>query len=215
MPLDRVDRFEHPVVLVRIVKQPRRHATTLERHYTDVCDIEFTIEQGKLWMLQTRIGKRSPQAALRIAVEMAEDDEFPLSRLEAVERVAGHLADPPLIPAERDEDAISAAVGLGASPGVAVGAIVTTPEAAVVTAGAGTDVILVRRETSPDDVHGMARAAGILTTTGGLANPAVATFETGAATALAVLALALPLLALLLVVFLVSRAVRLVARRRR
>ena len=72
----------------------RTYSTTLERHYADVCDIEFTIEEGRLWMLQTRIGKRSPQAALRIAVEMAEDDDFPLSKAEAVERVARYLADP-------------------------------------------------------------------------------------------------------------------------
>ncbi len=150
----------------------RGYAEYLERHYADVCDIEFTIEQGKLWMLQTRIGKRSPQAALRIAVEMAEDEEFPLDRAQAVARVAGHLSDPPLAPAERSEDAIAVASGLGASPGVAVGEIVTTPEDAVVMAEAGKTVVLVRRETSPDDVHGMAKAAGILTTTGGLASHA-------------------------------------------
>ncbi len=150
----------------------RGYADRLERHYTDVCDIEFTIEQGKLWMLQTRIGKRSPQAALRIAVEMAEDPDFPLDRVAAVGRVVGHLADPPLAPAERSGDATAVATGLGASPGVAVGDIATTPEDAVTMAEAGSTVVLVRRETSPDDVHGMAKAAGILTTTGGLASHA-------------------------------------------
>ncbi len=148
------------------------YSDTLERYYTDVCDIEFTIEQGRLWMLQTRIGKRSPQAALRIAVEMAEDDGFPLSKADAVVRVARHLADPPLAPTQRNSEAPIAAVGLGASPGVASGEIVTTPEQAVVMAEAGKTVLLVRSETSPDDVHGMARAAGILTTTGGLASHA-------------------------------------------
>ncbi|MDJ0923199.1 MAG: pyruvate, phosphate dikinase [Acidimicrobiia bacterium] len=156
----------------KIAAELRAYAAMLERHYSDVCDIEFTIEQGRLWMLQTRIGKRSPQAALRIAVEMAEDDEFPLDRAEAVARVAHHLADPPVAPAERTADAVAAAVGLGASPGIAVGEIATTPEAAVIMAEAGKDVLLVRRETSPDDVHGMARSAGILTTTGGLASHA-------------------------------------------
>jgi pyruvate,orthophosphate dikinase len=150
----------------------RKYSEVLERHYADVCDIEFTIEQGRLWMLQTRIGKRSPQAALRIAVEMAQDEGFPLTKAEAVDRVARYLADPPLAPAERNSDAPVAAVGLGASPGLASGEIVTTPEAAVVMAEAGKTVILVRSETSPDDVHGMARAAGILTTTGGLASHA-------------------------------------------
>ena len=69
--------------------------TRLERHYADLCDIEFTIEDGRLWMLQVRVGKRSPQAALRMAVDMAEDESFPLSRAEAVERVSSLLADPP------------------------------------------------------------------------------------------------------------------------
>ena len=73
----------------------RDHAARLERHYADLCDIEFTIEDGRLWMLQVRVGKRSPQAALRMAVDMAEDASFPLSRAEAVERVSSLLADPP------------------------------------------------------------------------------------------------------------------------
>jgi len=150
----------------------RRCADLLEHHYADVCDIEFTIEQGRLWLLQTRIGKRSPQAALRIAVEMAEDDDFPLSRAEAVGRVVHHLADPPMTTGERTLDAPVVATGLGASPGLASGEIATTPDAAVVMAEEGRSVILVRRETSPDDVHGMAKAAGILTSTGGLASHA-------------------------------------------
>jgi pyruvate,orthophosphate dikinase len=155
-----------------IAGELRRYGDLLERHYTDVCDIEFTIEQGRLWLLQTRIGKRSPQAAVRIAVEMAEADGFPLTRVEAVERVKRHLADPPTMIGARTVDVPVVANGLGASPGLVFGEIATTPEAAVVMAEEGRSVILVRRETSPDDVHGMAKAVGILTSTGGLASHA-------------------------------------------
>jgi pyruvate,orthophosphate dikinase len=151
----------------------RAHADRLERHFRDVCDIEFTIEDGRLWFLQVRVGKRSPQAALRIAVDMAQDPDFPLTRAEAVERVRPLLGDPPRIAASLQADAgPPLATGLGASPGVVSGPIVTTPDAAVAAAEAGTPAILVRAETSPDDVHGMARAAGILTARGGLASHA-------------------------------------------
>ena len=78
-----------------VAAELRDHAARLERHYADLCDIEFTIEDARLWMLQVRVGKRSPQAALRIAVDMAEDEAFPVSRALAVERVAPLLADPP------------------------------------------------------------------------------------------------------------------------
>ena len=152
-------------------RELRRYAEALERHYADLCDIEFTIERGRLWMLQVRVGKRSPQAALRMAVDMAETDGFPLSREDAVRRVAHLLANPPTITTER-EDAIALATGLPASPGVASGGIVTRPEAAVAAASEGRSVILVRAETSPDDVHGMANSAGILTSSGGLASHA-------------------------------------------
>lgn len=148
------------------------YADLLEHHYADVCDIEFTIEQRRLWMLQTRIGKLSPQAALRIAVDMAEDEDFPLSRRQAVERVAHHLKNPPEVPGETRRRAPVVAVGLGASPGLASGEIATAPDAAVAMAEEGRSVIMVRRETSPDDVHGMARAAGILTSVGGLTSHA-------------------------------------------
>jgi pyruvate,orthophosphate dikinase len=158
--------------LPAVAEELNGYCDVLERHYTDVCDIEFTIEQTKLWMLQVRIGKRTPQAALRIAVEMAEDDEFPLSRREAVQRVAQHLVDPPTTTAENSIEAPLVASALGASPGLATGQIATTPDDVVAMADAGHSVILVRRETSPDDVHGMARAAGILTATGGLASHA-------------------------------------------
>ena len=153
-------------------RELRDYAMRLERHHADLCDVEFTIEHGRLWMLQCRVGKRSPQAALRIAVDMAEDPTFPLTRAEAVRRVAGILANPPMITTERDRTAPVIATGLPASPGIACGEIVLTPEAAVAAAIAGRPVILVRAETSPDDVHGMARAQGILTSCGGLASHA-------------------------------------------
>jgi pyruvate,orthophosphate dikinase len=158
--------------LPSVADELRTHADRLERHYADLCDIEFTIEEGRLWMLQVRVGKRSPQAALRIAVDMAEDETFPLSRADAVERVASLLTDPPTVSSARLSDAPALAIGLPASPGVASGPIVTSPEAATAAAEAGRAVILVRAETSPDDVHGMARAAGILTSHGGLASHA-------------------------------------------
>ena len=148
------------------------YAVRLERHHRDLCDIEFTIEHGRLWMLQCRVGKRSPQAALRIAVEMAEDPAFPLTRAEAVRRVAAFLADPPMVTVERDRGAPVLATGLPASPGIACGEIATTPDGAVAVAEAGRPVILVRAETSPDDVHGMSRSVGILTSCGGLASHA-------------------------------------------
>ena len=155
-----------------VAEELQGYANVLEHYYADVCDIEFTIEQGRLWLLQNRIGKRSPQAALRIAVEMAEDADFPLSRSQAVERVARHLVDPPTETVERGADARVVASGLGASPGVVSGAIATTPDGAVKMAESGEEVILIRRETSPDDVHGMVKAVGVLTTTGGLTSHA-------------------------------------------
>ncbi len=150
----------------------RDYARRLERHYADLCDIEFTIEDGRLWMLQVRVGKRSPQAALRIAVDMAEDETFPLSRAAAVERVAPLLAHPPMSATVRSSFVLPLVTGLPASPGTATGPIATSPEAAQEAAEQGRATILVRAETSPDDVHGMARAAGILTSRGGLASHA-------------------------------------------
>jgi pyruvate, orthophosphate dikinase len=153
-------------------RELRAYADLLERHHRDLCDIEFTIEHSKLWMLQVRVGKRSPQAALRIAMEMAEDPDFPLTREEAVRRVAAILADPPTHVTQRRTDVHALASGLGVSPGIASGEVVTTPEDAVRVADEGRPVILVRAETSPDDVHGMARAAGVLTSKGGNASHA-------------------------------------------
>ncbi len=150
----------------------REIARRLERHETDVCDIEFTIEDGHLWMLQTRVGKRSPQAALRIAIDMAEDPDFPLTRAQAVERVRPLLADPPRTSSAGGARPLAIATGLPASPGFVSGPLVTDPAAAVVAADAGTPAILVRAETSPEDVHGMSVAAGVLTSRGGLASHA-------------------------------------------
>ena len=155
-----------------IARELGHYTDALERHYADACDIEFTIEEGRLWLLQTRIAKRTPQAAVRMAVEMAEDDEFPLSRAEAVERVSSLLDPPPMRVADQSGDAPPAATGLAASPGLVAGDIATTSEAAIDMAANGAAIILVRRETSPDDVHGMTRCAGILTSTGGLASHA-------------------------------------------
>jgi pyruvate, orthophosphate dikinase len=155
-----------------VAAELHRYADVLEHHYRDCCDIEFTIERGRLWMLQVRVGKRTPQAALRMALEMAADPGFPLSRQEAVRRVVAHLADPPRVVVDRADAGPVLARGLGASPGLASGEIWLTPEDAVSAADAGRDVVLVRADTSPDDVHGMQRSAGILTTTGGFASHA-------------------------------------------
>ena len=156
----------------QVAAELRRYATILERHYRDCCDIEFTIERGRLWMLQVRVGKRTPQAALRMALDMGQDPDFPLTREEAVRRVAAILADPPTTITERSDAGPVLATGLPASPGVACGEICLTPETAVAVADTGRDAILVRAETSPDDVHGMSRSRGILTTTGGFASHA-------------------------------------------
>jgi pyruvate, orthophosphate dikinase len=155
-----------------VARELRAAAERLERHYADLCDIEFTIEDGTLWLLQVRVGKRSPQAALRIAVDMARDDDFPVTRAEAVRRVLPLLADPPRVATGRTSEVPPLTTGLAASPGVASGPVVTDPEAAVASAEGGEPPILVRAETSPDDVHGMAKAAGILTSRGGLASHA-------------------------------------------
>jgi pyruvate, orthophosphate dikinase len=158
--------------LPEVAGELRAYAARLERHYGDLCDIEFTIEDGRLWMLQARIGKRSPQAALRMAVDMADDDSFPLSREDAVRRVLPILANPPVIARVREPTAAPLVTGLPASPGTASGPIAVTPEAAIASAEQGRPAILVRSETSPEDVHGMARSAGLLTSRGGLASHA-------------------------------------------
>ncbi|HEU5455399.1 MAG TPA: pyruvate, phosphate dikinase, partial [Nocardioides sp.] len=138
----------------------------LENHYRDMCDIEFTIEQGRLWMLQTRVGKRTAQAAFRIAVDLV--DEGVISEEEALLRVTGDQLAQLMFPHFDPEGARSLiATGMSASPGAAVGVAVFDSDAAVRIAAEGTPVILVRRETNPDDLHGMVAAAGILTSRGG------------------------------------------------
>ncbi|MDF1702224.1 MAG: pyruvate, phosphate dikinase, partial [Planctomycetota bacterium] len=145
--------------------------TRLEKHYRDMQDIEFTIEDGVLYILQTRVGKRTARAAVRIAVEMAA--KRLISRAEAVRRIAPEDLDRLLHPqfdpkAERQV----IASGLPASPGAVHGEVVFTAEAAKECAAQGTPVILVRNETSPEDVGGMHAAEGILTATGGMTSHA-------------------------------------------
>ncbi len=144
---------------------------TLERHYRDMCDVEFTVEQGRLWILQTRVGKRTAAAALTIAVDMV--DEGLIDEAEAVARIGPAQLDQLLHP-RFDPDAEFDAIteGLNASPGAAVGAVRFTADEAEERASRGEAVILVRRETSPDDIQGMIAAEGILTSRGGLVSHA-------------------------------------------
>lgn len=140
----------------------------LELHYRDLCDVEFTVEQGKLWILQTRVGKRSPAAAVRIAVEMAEDPAFPLERAEAVRRVTADQLQKIGASASIKEHAVAIASGVPASPGIGVGVICRDAYEAARLAQSGKPVVLIRPTTSPDDVHGMMEAAAVLTITGGM-----------------------------------------------
>jgi len=148
----------------------RIHAA-LERHYRDMQDLEFTVEQGKLWMLQTRSGKRTTQAALRIAVELAQ--EKLITKDEAVARIDPAGLDQLLHPTIDPNAARKViASGLPASPGAACGEIVFSSDEAETLKGQGRKVILVRVETSPEDIHGMHAAEGILTTRGGMTSHA-------------------------------------------
>jgi pyruvate, orthophosphate dikinase len=150
----------------------------LEAHYRDMCDTEFTIEQGKLWMLQTRVGKRTGAAALRMAVEMARATKAPdgtrwkISQEEALLRITEEHLDQVLHPQFDVHDRTVIATGLAASPGAAVGRVYFTADDAADAADRGEKVILVRNETSPEDVHGMMVAEGILTARGGLVSHA-------------------------------------------
>ncbi len=143
----------------------------LENHYRDMQDLEFTIERGKLWMLQTRSGKRTARAALKIAVDMA--NEGLIGRAEAVGRIDPASLDQllhPTIDPKAKRDVIG--IGLPASPGAATGEIVFSSDEAEEMKSAGRKVILVRVETSPEDIHGMHAAQGILTTRGGMTSHA-------------------------------------------
>jgi pyruvate, orthophosphate dikinase len=145
--------------------------STLENHYRDMCDVEFTIEQGRLYILQTRVGKRTAAAALRMAAEMVEENL--IEPKEAVLRVQPAQLDQLLHPQFDPKASFDAiAKGLNASPGAAVGAVYFTADDAEEHAQAGEKVILVRPETSPDDLHGMIAAEGILTSRGGLVSHA-------------------------------------------
>ncbi len=159
-----------PAVYAELTQVLRR----LEVHYRDMCDVELTVEDGHLWLLQTRTGKRSAVAAVKIAVDLSRDPEVRLTTREALERVPPELrqrARQELLAGAglRRPEAGLLATGLGASPGRVSGCIVLDAEAA---ADADTDVILVRPHTSPEDVAGMAASVGILTTSGGLVSHA-------------------------------------------
>src|SRR5262249_35946862 len=143
----------------------------LERHYRDMQDLEFTVEKGKLWMLQTRSGKRTAKAALKIAVDLAQDKL--ISEQEAIARVdpaqLDQLLHPTIDPAAERK---ILATGLPASPGAACGEIVFSSDEAEALKAQGRNVILARVETSPEDIHGMHAAEGILTTRGGMTSHA-------------------------------------------
>jgi pyruvate,orthophosphate dikinase len=140
---------------------------TLENHYRDLCDIEFTIERGKLWMLQTRVGKRTAAAAFRIATQLVKQGMIDLD--EALLRVTGDELARLMFPRfdTSGEDIRLLTKAISASPGAAVGEAVFDSRTAVARAAAGEKVILVRRETNPDDLHGMIAAQGVLTSRGG------------------------------------------------
>jgi pyruvate,orthophosphate dikinase len=165
------DKPSMEYTLPKAYAELKRIYNVLERHYRDMQDLEFTVEQGKLWMLQTRSGKRTAKAALRIAVELA--NEGLISKNDAVLRVDPLTLDQllhPTIDPRAHRRVI--ATGLPASPGAASGEIVFSPDEAAQLKADGRKVILVRVETSPEDIHGMHAAEGILTTRGGMTSHA-------------------------------------------
>jgi pyruvate,orthophosphate dikinase len=156
-----------------IFKELIKNKKILEKHYRDIQDIEFTIERGKLWMLQTRTGKRTAAAAIKIAVDMVKSRL--ITKDEALLRIpAGDLVQLllPSFTAKSKHQVPMLAKGLPASPGAATGALAFSAEDAVVRAESGEDVILIRKETSPEDIDGMHHAVGILTSTGGMTSHA-------------------------------------------
>jgi pyruvate,orthophosphate dikinase len=161
LPLQDLEQLDKPSFdrLLEIMAQ-------LENHYRDLCDIEFTIERGKLWMLQTRVGKRTAGAAFRIATQLVDQGLIDLD--EALQRVTGDQLTQLMFP-KFDTSAKPQQItkGMNASPGAAVGRVVFSSDDAVEWAARGEAVILVRRETNPDDLSGMIAAAGILTSRGG------------------------------------------------
>ena len=165
------DKPSMETVMPAVYNEFKRITLLLEKHYRDMQDLEFTVERGKLWMLQTRNGKRTAKASLRIAVEMANDGL--ITREEAVTRVDPASLDQLLHPTidPKAERKILAS-GLPASPGAACGEIVFSSDEAEALKASGHKVILVRVETSPEDIHGMHAAEGILTTRGGMTSHA-------------------------------------------
>ncbi|UCD18594.1 MAG: pyruvate, phosphate dikinase [Candidatus Zixiibacteriota bacterium] len=154
-----------------VYRQLKSITTKLEKHYRDVQDFEFTVQEGKLYMLQTRTGKRTVQAALKIAVDMVK--EKLISKHEAIMRIDPAQLDQLLHPRlDPDAEVNIIAKGLPASPGAASGAVYFTADAAVKAAKDGKAVILVRQETNPDDIEGMHAAVGILTSRGGMTSHA-------------------------------------------
>ncbi|MFJ2031098.1 pyruvate, phosphate dikinase [Streptosporangium sp. NPDC087985] len=161
MALQELEGIDKPVYdeLMQIMEK-------LENHYRDLCDIEFTVEHGRLWMLQTRVGKRTAGAAFRIAVQLADQGLIDLD--EAVSRVTGAQLAQLMFPRfANDAERTRITTGMNASPGAAVGKAVFSSERAVELAGRGEAVILVRHETNPDDLAGMIAARGVLTSRGG------------------------------------------------
>jgi pyruvate,orthophosphate dikinase len=171
------NRLTQPLLAMR-EEFPQQHEELmevferLERHYRDMCDVEFTIEHDRLWILQTRVGKRTGRAAVRMAVEMTGASDLALAKDEAIERITKeHLEQilHPQLSTAHDEPVL---VALGASPGAAVGQCFFSADDAVEAVNRGEQVILVRPETSPDDVHGILVAEGVLTSRGGLVSHA-------------------------------------------
>lgn len=165
------DKPSLEAIMPEVFAEFKANCDKLENHYRDMQDLEFTVEHGKLWMLQTRNGKRTLKAALRIAVDMAESGL--ITKEEAVKRIAPSSLDQllhPTIDPESERDELS--TGLPASPGAACGAIVFNSDDAETEKANGRAVILVRTETSPEDIHGMHAAEGILTTRGGMTSHA-------------------------------------------
>jgi pyruvate,orthophosphate dikinase len=159
--------------LPRASKELTNTYRTLERHYRDMLDLEFTIQEGKLYMLQTRVGKRTGIAAVRIAVDMVK--EGLISKREAVLRVGPEQLSQylyPIFDAAAEAKHVSLGKGLPAGPGAAAGKIALTPDRAVEMQTRGERVVLVRQETSPDDIHGMNASVGFLTARGGVTSHA-------------------------------------------
>jgi len=165
------DKPSMETVMPEVFAQFLETTQKLERHYRDMQDMEFTVERGKLWMLQTRSGKRTTKAALRIAVEMA--NEGLITRDEALLRIEPQGLDQLLHPTiDPNAERNVLATGLPASPGAASGEIVFNSDEAETLKSSGRNIILVRVETSPEDIHGMHAAEGILTTRGGMTSHA-------------------------------------------